>query len=63
MVDITMCPNDQCPACKSCYRFMAKPGMRQSWAAFEPDPETRRCESFMPIGTKVVAALQEGNND
>ncbi len=35
MPDISMCKNDTCPLKKSCYRFMATPGMRQSYSVFE----------------------------
>jgi len=31
MPDITMCKNDQCPLKDKCYRFTAKPSMRQSY--------------------------------
>jgi len=51
--DITMCPNDTCPVRHCCYRFMAKPSWRQSWAAFEPDPETGRCKSFIPMPNRI----------
>jgi len=57
MPDISMCANNDCPVRRSCYRFMAKPSMRQSWAAFEPDPETGRCKSFMPIGNNETNSM------
>jgi len=59
MPDISMCTNDSCPARRSCYRFMAEPNWRQSWCAFEPDRETKRCEAFIPIGNKATSIGNE----
>jgi len=59
MPDISMCANNDCPVRRSCYRFMATPSMRQSWAGFEPDRETGRCEAFIPIGKKTSSIGNE----
>jgi hypothetical protein len=35
MPDITMCRSTDCPREAKCYRFMAKPSMRQSYMDFK----------------------------
>lgn len=47
MPDITMCPGDGCKIKKKCYRFMAKPSERQSFAYFNKGTEP--CEDFISV--------------
>jgi len=48
MPDITMCINDKCRKRVKCYRFMAKPGNRQSMGHFD-ESNLGNCTSFMPL--------------
>jgi hypothetical protein len=45
MPDISMCQNKLCPKKAECYRYTAKPSMRQSYCAFEYKDG---CEHYMP---------------
>jgi hypothetical protein len=35
MPDISMCNNQDCPKKETCYRFIAKPNIHQSYTKFE----------------------------
>ena len=47
--DFAMCANRDCPSHLKCYRYTAKPGMRQSYMDFAPPNKRKRCDDFMPI--------------
>lgn len=47
MPDITMCSNKTCSLKEKCYRFMAKPDMRQSFAWFTPAGSS--CANFVAL--------------
>ena len=51
MPGISMCANRECPIREKCYRAMAEPNWRQSWSAFEPNPDGT-CDHFMEIWPK-----------
>lgn len=51
MPDISMCQNESCPRKLDCYRYMAEPGMWQSYAEF---PGGEDCEYFMEIFGEIV---------
>ena len=51
MPDITMCKNKTCPLNEKCYRFMAKPDARQSFAVFTQEVDGT-CDYFMPLKEK-----------
>lgn len=47
MPDISMCPNNACPAKYDCYRYTATPSeFRQAYMDFKPDELTGICGSF-----------------
>jgi len=46
MATIAMCQNDTCPRKNDCYRYMAEPGMWQSYAEF---PGGEDCEYFIEV--------------
>ena len=46
MPDISMCRNVSCPLKEKCYRYMALPGIWQSYATFKYDDG---CDRFWPI--------------
>lgn len=37
MTDITLCVTEGCPMASSCRRKLAAPGIRQAYAAFDPE--------------------------
>lgn len=37
MTDISMCQNNKCSKRAYCYRYLALPSLRQSYADFKPD--------------------------
>jgi hypothetical protein len=49
MPDISMCKNETCPKRTKCYRFMAVPNQRQSYAGFS-DSEDKPCHAFAALG-------------
>jgi len=58
MVDITMCQNSECGSSWSCYRYLAKPGKHQSYAAFKPDEDTYCKDYIKQYGTSPDDATQ-----
>lgn len=44
MPDIAMCTDKECPSRVHCYRYIAKPSERQSYAEFKHDSE--RCQFY-----------------
>ena len=50
MPDICMCPGEDCPIKKTCYRFTAKPS--EYWQSYFMTPpyskETKSCNSYWP---------------
>lgn len=66
MPDITMCDNKECTKRKYCYRYLARPSERQSFATFEQEKsgycdDFKQCLSFSCVRTveEVDALLSE----
>jgi hypothetical protein len=57
-MDITKCYNTDCPQKESCFRFTAPPAEWQSFAHFEPNETTGRCEHYWEV--KEVGEKKEG---
>jgi hypothetical protein len=53
MPDMTMCTNTACPKRTKCFRYLAIPDERQSWARFE----AKDCAYFMALakGDRLVS--------
>ncbi|MFQ5619972.1 MAG: hypothetical protein ACE5FR_13480 [Rhodospirillales bacterium] len=59
MPDIAMCPGDDCPSRKQCWRYMATPTICagadgreenvQSYADFNKTRQGERCDFFWPL--------------
>ena len=47
MPDITMCRNEECNRRNECYRFVAKPSLRQSYCLFPEQGD--ECKYFVKI--------------
>lgn len=52
MPDITMCLNNTCGKRRDCYRYMATPSFRQSYAKFTP--KDGECDEFIKILSKTI---------
>ena len=51
--DIAMCNDSACPSSRECYRFMARPSMRQSFGQFERRDGWDKCmDGFMRLWNK-----------
>ena len=47
MLDLSLCPNKDCPSRGTCYRYLAYPSEhRQSYSLFKPD-KSGRCATYM----------------
>ncbi len=56
MPDISMCQNEKCKLKMECYRYMAKPSGRQSYADFDE----QNCSWFMPAGDYLKLEKDNG---
>jgi hypothetical protein len=48
MADISKCSGEGCAKKLLCYRYTAPSGFWQSWAEFEPDAVTGKCDDYWP---------------
>jgi hypothetical protein len=56
VADISMCQNAECVKSNNCYRFLAIPSLRQSYADFN----LKRDKCFMPIPKYLRKEYKEG---
>lgn len=62
MPDISMCCNTKCPSREKCYRYRAKPGLRQSYAPYSNEDGESDCGSFVSvIGWHSSYLIPEGS--
>lgn len=54
MPDISMCRDRECPSRGECYRYRARPGVRQSYESFYRDDDVS-CAFYYPVGLESSA--------